>query len=446
MATSKFIIYFFVGIFDLGVRPALALPAFAMREKVSCTLCHTNGSAPHLTETGFLYRRAGFRFPQNIGNKALDDENMDVLKHFVAGINVDYEAVTNKPQGGSESLVQNNFDVREVEFYPVVGAFLGNYAAWSEIDASPTSVPATPGGTSAPTAGAVNLNEAELRYVDGDKDFYYGIRAGLIAPEGYGASDQWPDDGALPLVDSLSAVNIATGIDTLALPLGANNVPQLGAEIMASWTKTYLTLGIYNGFDGTNGYATNLANSVNAGYQATPSTLNVAQMNAQGKGSKDVKLQLDQMLGKFAITAVYYNGRIALLDSSGLVPWQENYQMGRLYGSYFVIPNRVDLMAGAGAGQFGFVQSGASTIAGHFNNVGTFLGGNYYVMPHLTLSARVDYYQYDTTASPRPIAQSATLLASLPYENNLFIFHFIRTEDVFAGLTNDFRAEWRFLY
>ena len=69
-----------------------------MREKVSCSVCHSNGSAPHLSEVGFLYRRAGFRFPQNIGNGELDDANMEVLKHFVAGINVDYEAITTNPK------------------------------------------------------------------------------------------------------------------------------------------------------------------------------------------------------------------------------------------------------------------------------------------------------------------------------------------------------------
>jgi hypothetical protein len=430
-------------------KKASGLPAFAMREHVSCTMCHTNGSAPHLTQVGYLYRRAGFRFPQNIGNKDLDEKNLDILKHFVAGISVDYEAVTNKPQSnanGSEALVQNNFDVREIEVYPVVGAFLGNFAAWSELDATSTTATAQPNNspaTGAATAnnGSVNLNGADLRYVDGDKDFFWGVRAGLIAPEGYGASDQSIDDGAIPLMDSQSAVHFSpdgTQFDTLATPMGAMDVAQMGVELEASWPTTFLTLGIYNGFDGSTGY-----NPTGTGSQ---SALVPAQMNAQSKGSKDFKIQLDKMWERFALTGVYYNGRITLLDPNNAVPWLNDYQMGRVYGTYFAVPNILDIMTGVGGGQSAFVNPNSSTVAGHFDTLGAFISANYYLKQHVTLSAKLDYYQYDTSASPRPAAQAASLLASLPYENNIFVFHLIRTEDAVNGLTNDFRAEWRFLF
>ncbi len=425
-----------------SVTDAFGLPAFAIREKMSCTMCHTNGSAPHLTQAGYLYRRAGFRWPAQIGNKAVDEASMDLLKHFVAGVNIDYNLVTQKPQGPgadqanthAEGLTQNNFDVREAEIWPLVGGFFGNYGAWVELDMTPGSVPAnTNTGMAGGSTATVALTLAEMRFVDGNQDFFYGIRAGIMGQEGYGASDQWIDDGAIPLFDTMPAVHSATGLNTLALPLGAMNIPQFGIEFAANWPTSFLTLGIYNGYDGT---------TLNNG---TPQ-LNPAQMNTQGQASKDVKLQLDQMFDRFALTATYYNGRIALLDPTNTFPWQEWYQTGRLYGTFFMVPNVVDLMAGAAVGQYGFVEPGGNTISGYFNNVGTFAGANYYVKPHLTLSARLDYYQYDTSASPRPVAQAASLLASLPYENNIWVFHLIRTEDTLNGLTNDFRAEWRFLF
>src|ERR1022692_4957196 len=80
----------------LFARTSYALPAFALREKVSCVVCHTNGSAPHLTKTGYLYRRAGFRFPTYIGNVEKDNESLQILNHLAAGINVDYSVVTQK--------------------------------------------------------------------------------------------------------------------------------------------------------------------------------------------------------------------------------------------------------------------------------------------------------------------------------------------------------------
>lgn len=436
---SNFIFIFVSLVSALYAVDSRALPAFAMREKVSCNVCHSNGSAPHLTELGFMYRRAGFRFPANIGNKELDDANMEALKHFVGGVNVDYNVVTQKPVGGSEALVNNNFDVREVELY-LVGAFFGNYATWSELDMTPGTAPATPSGASAAqTNASVALSLADLRYVSGDQNFYYSVRAGLIAPEGYGASDQWFDDGAIPLFDTLSALHSpGTGnqLDTLTIPFGAMGMAQMGAEFGVNWTQTFLTLGIYNGFDGSNGYTTQ-----------TQSTLSPAQMNASSKGSKDVKLQLDQFINqKFAVTAAYYNGRITLLDPTNTVPWEDSYQLGRVYGTYFLMPNVLDLMAGVSYGSYEFDAPTASTVAGHFNNDGAFVGASYYVKPHLTLGARVDYVSYDSTTSPSPRAQSATLLASLPYENNIWVFHFIRTSDDINGLTNDFRAEWRFLF
>src|ERR1035437_9434986 len=83
----------------LETKPASALPAFARREEASCTLCHTNGSAPHLTKAGYMFRRSGFRMPNDIGNKELDAKNMTIQNHMTAGINVDYQVAQAIPPG-----------------------------------------------------------------------------------------------------------------------------------------------------------------------------------------------------------------------------------------------------------------------------------------------------------------------------------------------------------
>jgi len=290
---------------------------------------------------------------------------------------------------------------------------------------------------------------ADMRYANGDENFFWTVRGGLIAPEGYGASDQWIDDGGIPLFDTNAAIHLyqdgTTGnFNTMATPLGAMNVPQMGVELGLNWVGKYLTLGVYNGFDATGGI-----NSTNTPPQP-------AQMNAQGKGSKDFKIQYDQMFeAPFALTAIYYNGRTASADPGSAdtpqsiapsVAWQNEYQLGRLYGTWFAIPNKVDVFAGAAYGSYEFDNISSSTIAGHFYNYGAFVGGSYYVQRHLTLAGRLDYLEYDSTVSPKPKSQAASIYASLPFENNMWVFHLTRTEDYINGLTNDFRAEWRFLF
>src|ERR1035437_2437746 len=132
--------------FGLFGNSASALPAFALREKFSCVVCHTNGSAPHLTSFGYIYRRAGFRLPGNIGNTEADSRAMTFQEHMAAGINLDYEYVRKTPAGQNTraETTDNQINVPEVEVWPLVGAFLGNFAAWSEIDATPTT---TAGGS-----------------------------------------------------------------------------------------------------------------------------------------------------------------------------------------------------------------------------------------------------------------------------------------------------------
>src|ERR1039457_2333239 len=93
-----------------------SLPAFALRENAPCTLCHVNGSAPHLTQYGFMYRRAGYRNPAMIGNDAQDKDAMNLTYHTAVGTNFDYEWASSKDRTGTPATVTSNqFDVREIE-------------------------------------------------------------------------------------------------------------------------------------------------------------------------------------------------------------------------------------------------------------------------------------------------------------------------------------------
>ena len=405
---------------------AHAIPAFARREKVSCTMCHTNGSAPHLTKFGYMYRRAAFRLPDNIGNREADDKAMLTTDHLSAGVNFDYEVVTNKPAGQNRAiLTSNHFNVPEVEVWPVVGSFLGNFGSWSEIDANPAS---TAG------AGGVSVSQADVRYVRGTGDFFFNFRGGLMPAEGYGASDQWIDDANIPLFDRLPA---QFNENTLTLPFGAMETPQYGAEFGLNRFDSHLTFGIYNGFDGSN---------TKGATTPAQSTLTAALMNPVVKGAKDYKVQFDQFAGEhFAFTAAYYTGVIPLLDPGNTTLWINHYSNWRLYTTFLALPNLLDILAGVAYGKYDYSNTG-NVVNGQFNNRGAFLGANYYVMPHLTLSGRLDFYQYNYGTSAPLKAQGFGLLASVPFDNAMFVFHYNNTGSDVDGLTNDFRAEWRFLF
>ena len=410
--------YYATAILLLVSYNAHALPAFGIREKMSCTVCHTNGSAPHLTEAGYMYRRAGFRFIDRLGDRAADDQAMRLTEHFAVGTNVDYEVATSQGM---------NFNVPEVELWPIVGSFLGNYAAWTEVDAAVNTTTASGRST-----GGINLSQADLRFASGNQNFFINARGGMLTLEGYGASDQGIDDGNIPLFDQLSA---QFNQDTLVLPLGANNTPQLGAELGVNMRDTHFTLGVYNGFSGTNGLST-----------LTQSSLSAGITNQPGRNTKDYKLQVDQFVGsRLALTAIYYNGRIPLLDPTNSLVWYDRFNASRLYATWSVAPNQVDILGGAAYGHHSYVNPGSTTIVGTFPTRGIFLGANYYVMPHLTLSGRVDYDQLNYSTVQPVKANGGSLMVSLPYEYNIFVFHYSSTASDVSGVANDFRAEWRFL-
>ena len=420
--------------FVIPVGDALALPAFALREKAPCSMCHTNGSAPHLTRYGFMYRRAGYRNPANIGNGDSDKDSMTLTNHMAVGINFDYEYVTNKPVGADKaSTTANQFDARELELWPLVGAFQGNIGAFSEIDLSPATASPSPTTPVAPSAGGASLTHMELVYVHGNSDLFVSLRGGLLAPQGYGASDQWLDEGNLPLMDKLTA---QYNQDTLVAPVGANGMTQLGAEIGVSYkNQSYLTLGLYNGYDGSNGLATKTASSI------TP-----VLYSGNTGGARDFKVQADQFIGgSTAISAVFYRGSIALLDPSNTKLWRNAYSNWRLYLTRG-LGDHLDILAGAGNGLFQYHNVAPDETKGRFTSPGAFFGINTYIPDVMTISARYDYFEYNRFQGKSQRAVGGTLMVGLPLENTLVNFHLNILRSDIDGLTKDFRTEWRLVF
>ncbi len=395
-----------------------AIPAFARREGVSCVTCHTNGSAPRLTRYGYEYRRAGFRDPDQIGKVEVDEKAMTIGSHMSANINIDYEYVTEKPVGGSEGVTSNQFNSPGFALWPANGGFMGNFGTWVEVDMNF----GTTGG-----AGSASLSTGDVRYVTGSADFFFSIRSGVLAGEGFGASDQWLDDANVPLIDS---ENANYNQDTLALPLGPMTMSQLGTEFGLTSHNTNLTFGIYNGLDG----------AANGG-SGTAATVQPALMHK----NKDTKFQLDQFIGdRAAITAIYYDGYIPLLDPTNTTLWNSHYSLARLYGT-LSITRSIDLMLGSQYGWFDYVSSSGN---GNFNNRGGFIGATWAVSDKLTLASRIDYINYNLSSSQgTPKANGFSVQASVPVnKTSIFVARLNNTSSDLTGVTDDARVEWRFLF
>ena len=414
-------LYVFMYIFIFFNSIANALPAFARREKVSCTMCHENGSAPHLNEFGYLYRRMAFHWPGRLGDEKADEEAMEVTRHLAVGVNVGYSYAGNSNGPGTQTVTMNGINVPEVELWPLVGGFFGNWGVWSEIDAAPETN----------TQGGVAISQADLRYAVGSPEAFINARAGMIAGEGFGASDQWLDDGNIPLMDRLSA---NYNQDTMVTPWGAMGMPELGFEIGLNYQRSHLTLGLYDGFTDLGGTSPN--------YQIQAATAKQGDV-----GMRDFRLQLDQFIGQLGeITAGYYYGAVPMMDPSNSFAWLDHYGQARLYLTAFAIPSRLDLLLGGGWMKNEFVTT-VPTPAGTFETKSGFLGANYYVMPHLTVSGRIEQHYFNATNS----ASGLSVQISMPFENKILNFHYNHTASAFSigalpvGWSDDIGLILRFL-
>src|SRR5438132_14109926 len=75
---------------------AQAMTNFARKYDVSCNVCHTH--IPALNETGYKFRAAGFRMPEEIGKA--QNKKIELGDTFAARVQGRYDLqVTNQPNG-----------------------------------------------------------------------------------------------------------------------------------------------------------------------------------------------------------------------------------------------------------------------------------------------------------------------------------------------------------
>src|SRR5215471_18254476 len=72
------LILWMFGLSLLISRSTKAMPMFARKYGVPCSTCHT--TAPRLNETGYRFRAAGFRMPEELGRKS--EETFDIFDYL----------------------------------------------------------------------------------------------------------------------------------------------------------------------------------------------------------------------------------------------------------------------------------------------------------------------------------------------------------------------------
>lgn len=158
---------------------ARAMPNFARRLGVSCATCHT--SPPRLNETGFKFRAAGYRMPEEIGKEPTIP--FKILDYTATRLQFRYDGVSStlKGESGTESDSISRFNLFAAEAYLL-------YGPWGKYLSSNLKATIWP-DKSEDTEGHIRF-EGNIKATFGNADRFYELRAGVPHPmEGFGASD-----------------------------------------------------------------------------------------------------------------------------------------------------------------------------------------------------------------------------------------------------------------
>ncbi len=215
------------GLMTLLARAAHRMPLFARKYNVSCNYCHT--TIPRLNYTGYRFRAAGFRMPDDIGKP--ETKKFEFGDYISARIQSRFDVqATNQPNGAAVANVIGGvpgsrtttvaFSFQEATLYPLTGSFGKHFAAESELSVSPEDF--------------FEVENAYLRFVAGKENAFFTSRVGVFHPwEGFGASDR-PFSNARTLFQTVVQSSSGRAVPYVFQPWGLDEV---GVEIGGEFSK-----------------------------------------------------------------------------------------------------------------------------------------------------------------------------------------------------------------
>jgi hypothetical protein len=430
-----------------GVREAAAYANFARRYGVGCEVCHT--SVPQLNETGYKFRVAGYRMPDEIGSEAKWGnwgDNMSLR------LQENYNVAATK--GSTSSTPETNGFVNGgLELYPLEGAFGKYMAANGEVDFAAGKTPTTVVNNTAANsynlgkgnAGQVSMtNMNMIATLPINADSFVTARTGLISAfQGYGASDRGVGLISPTFKPTPSQVQPG-GTKSFTYPgFGSSGE---GLELAYNWKGTHVSAQVVNGYNSNTGST----------YQGEDNHL------------KDFGVFANQMIGENAIAAYFYNGSSGYSSNAATIVngiggaaggspftanWYDNYMRGIVYGTLKLLPqDKLDLLLGGCDGYDHTFDKTANNATDTFHSMGWFatLQTVQKVMD-LPLTTALSYgTNRASTATAGNRVSDVTLSFAMPIENNKFAFDVqtqrqqqVGTRDTIADLAE---FQWQFMY
>jgi hypothetical protein len=339
---------------------AEAMPMFARKYHIPCSTCHDAPSIPRLNATGYKFRRAGFRMPEQIGQDEANDFSLS--DYFSGRVQTDLTVDNTNAEPAAEGAQKTNATFSGgASLYPLTGSFMKHWATETEIGLAPEETP--------------EIENAYLRGVWGTENMWVELRAGIFHQvEGFGGSDR-PLGVTAPLFESQGAVGNQDTLMRLA------EMNRIGAEAGLQWHDTSLTAQVVNGLStiGKDGEITAIGTTPGAGRHA------------------DLLVFANQILGvRSGVNVLWAHGftrppidEAAFAAGTSGATWSNAYDRIALFGSL-----GVGWFTGLAGGGLGFDQSRdpATGEKTHFRSGGAFVEGDFGVSAIATPFLRLDHF------------------------------------------------------
>jgi hypothetical protein len=343
-----------------------SMPNFARKYDKNCGMCHTQ--IPKLNQTGYEFRLAGYRLPDEIGQK---EGSFNMGDFFAARLQYTYTYSDHKAPNKANDSSNSQLELKEVTLYPLTGSWGENFGSLVELSMSPDDV--------------FEVENAYVRGVAGDAKGWWQGKVGIMHPwEGWGASDR-PLGVSRPLIQKQKANPgspfFLWNLDEMAIEGGHHSVT----------TGTSIAVRIGNGIiwkeDGSG--------------KAEPAQgggVSKAE-DAPGKKDKSFQIVVNQIIGKESGAGLYYyRGSVPypnLYNSDGSAatgPFtKDTFDRLALYGNAFVVPKTLNLLAGYGRGKDSLDDTSLGTNVD--KSSGYFVEADYHVKEnYLAFGARYDTF------------------------------------------------------
>ncbi|HYU79523.1 MAG TPA: hypothetical protein VEK56_11095 [Vicinamibacterales bacterium] len=375
-----------------------AMPMFARKLGVPCATCHT--TIPRLNETGYRFRAAGFRLPEEIGKE--ETKPFELGDYFSGRIQARYDA--SRAKIGPVSSHRSSIQFHELTAYPATGSWGKYFSSLVELSFAPEE--------------PAEVENGYVRADQGNPTTFYSGRFGIFHPfEGFGASDR-----PLALSRPYFQTNAANfNQTTFFTPWGFD---QAGVEGGIDYKRTSVRATVFSGLTLREEEGAIKAFPAQGGPLRKPGGL-------PSSDTVDFQVFANQILNADGggVSAYYYHGRLDLPVAGAEDLFQNSFDRVALYGSYPVLP-KLHLLAAIQQGRDHLVQGGTLTSRGYFVEADSPLH------EYATAGVRYDWFDPSRNKADNQLRGVFAFL-NVPLQNGLQFIAEYQNKKTFRGAQPD---------